>query len=65
MVGKILGALIGAEVEKQRRQSGLKGAVVGAVAVGVLRRLGPLGMVIGGAYAAKKMYDRSKASAAA
>ena len=25
MVGKILGALIGAEVEKQRRQSGLGG----------------------------------------
>ena len=60
MIGKILGAVIGAEVGKRRQQSGLKGAMVGAVTVGLLRRMGPLGLVLGGAYAAKKMYDRSR-----
>jgi len=61
MLGKILGALIGAEVERRRQQSGLKGAVIGAVAAGALRRMGPVGLALGGAYAAKKMYDRRKA----
>jgi len=37
MIGKIIGALIGAEVEK---------------------RLGPVALVLSGAYAAKKLYDR-------
>lgn len=60
MFGKIIGALIGAEVEKQRRQSGLKGAVIGAAAVSIMRRMGPLGMAIGGAYALKKMADRRR-----
>ena len=60
MIGKIMGALIGAEVGKHRRQSGLKGALVGAVVVGVVRRLGPIGLIAGGLYAAKKMVDRSR-----
>lgn len=58
MLGKIMGALIGAEVEKRRQESGLKGAVVGAAAVGLAKRLGPVALVLGGAYAAKKLYDR-------
>ena len=65
LVGKILGALIGAEVEKRRQESGLKGAVIGLAAVGILKRLGPLGLALGGAYAAKKIYDRRKAAAPA
>jgi len=60
VVGKILSALIGAEIEKKRQRSGLKGAVLGAAAFAVVRRLGPVGLAIGGAYAAKKMYDRRK-----
>jgi hypothetical protein len=60
VVGKILSALIGAEIEKKRQQSGVKGAVLGAIAFSVIRRLGPVGLAIGGAYAAKKMYDRHK-----
>ena len=28
---------------------------------GALRRMGPLGLVLGGGYAAKKAYDRRKA----
>jgi len=58
MLGKIMGALIGAEVEKRRQESGLKGAVLGAAAVGLARRLGPVALVLGGAYAAKKLYER-------
>lgn len=60
MIGKILGALIGAEVEKSRQESGLKGAVLGAAAAGLAKRLVPVGLVLGGAYAAKKLYDRRK-----
>ncbi|UAK24949.1 hypothetical protein [Sphingomonas nostoxanthinifaciens] len=65
MIGKVIGALVGAEVEKRRQQSGLKGAVVGAMAVGLMRRLGPIGLALGGAYAAKKAYDRRKDGAIA
>lgn len=60
MIGKVIGALVGAEVEKKRQQSGLKGAVIGAMAVGVMRRLGPIGLVLGGAYVAKKALDRRR-----
>lgn len=67
MIGKIIGALVGAEVERKRNESGsgLKGAVLGAAAVGVMRRLGPIGLVLGGAYVAKKMIDRRKDETAA
>lgn len=65
MIGKIIGALIGAEVEKRRQESGLKGAVLGAAAVGLTRRLGPVALLLGGAYAAKKMYDRRQNSGSA
>jgi hypothetical protein len=61
LVGKILSALIGAEVEKRRQESGLKGAVIGLAAFGILKRLGPVGLALGGAYAAKKIYDRRQA----
>lgn len=60
MVGKLLSALIGAEVERKRQESGLKGAVIGAAAFGLMKRLGPVGLALGGAYAAKKMYDRRR-----
>jgi hypothetical protein len=64
MLGKILGALIGAEVERRRQESGLKGAVIGAAAVGLAKRLGPIGLALGGAYAAKKLYDRRQVATA-
>lgn len=63
MVGKIIGALVGAEVERRRQESGLKGAIIGAMAVGAVRRLGPIGLVLGGAWVAKRAYDRSQAAA--
>ena len=61
VLGKIIGALVGAEVGRSRQNNGLKGAVVGTAAVALMRRMGPLGLVLGGAYTAKKMYDRRKA----
>jgi hypothetical protein len=32
------------------------------MAVGAVRRLGPLGLVLGGAWVAKRAYDRSQAT---
>lgn len=60
MIGRVVGALFGAEMQRQRGQSGLKGAAMGVVATSVLRRMGPLGMLIGGAYVAKKALDRRR-----
>ena len=61
MIGKILGAVIGNQMDRSDGRGGLKGAAMGMMTAGLLRRLGPAGMVIGGAYAAKKMYDARKA----
>ncbi len=64
MVGKIIGALVGREIDRRDGKGGLKGAVIGAMAAGGLRRLGPLGLILGGGYVAKKAYDRRRGSAA-
>jgi hypothetical protein len=61
MIGRIIGALVGREVGRRDGNNGLKGAALGALAVGGMRRLGPLGLLLGGGYAAKKAYDRRKA----
>jgi uncharacterized protein (DUF697 family) len=60
MIGKVVGALFGAEMQRKRGESGMKGAAVGVLATAALRRMGPLGMLIGGAYVAKKAYDRHR-----
>ncbi|MBU3077977.1 hypothetical protein [Sphingomonas quercus] len=60
MIGKLIGALVGREIDRRDGEGGVKGAVLGAVAVGALRRLGPLGLVLGGGYLAKKAYDRRR-----
>jgi hypothetical protein len=65
MIGKLMVALIGAEVEKRRQESGFKGAVIGLAAVGLAKRIVPVGLALGGAYAAKKYYNRYRAGAAA
>lgn len=62
MIRRAIGAMIGAEIERSRGQSGVKGALIGAFAFGVLRRMGPLGTVLGGAYVAKQMLDRHRAA---
>jgi len=61
MIGKVIGALVGREIDRRDGRGGLKGAVIGAIAVGGLRRLGPLGLALGGAYIAKKAIDRRRA----
>jgi hypothetical protein len=60
MIGKIIGALVGREIDRRDGGGGAKGAVIGALAVGGLRRLGPLGLILGGAYVAKKVLDRRR-----
>ena len=57
MIGKIIGAAIGSRIDRRDGSSGVKGALTGALAAGVIRRLGPLGLVLGGAYVLKKAYD--------
>lgn len=64
MIGKIIGALVGREIDRRDGSGGAKGAVIGMVAMGALRRMGPLGLILGGGYVAKKAYDRRKASKA-
>lgn len=60
MIGKVLAMAIGHSIDRRDGRGGLKGALMGAATVGVLRRMGPLGLALGGAYAAKKAYDRRK-----
>jgi len=65
MIGKILGALVGREIDRRDGRGGLKGAVLGAAGAGLIRRAGPIGLLIGGAWVAKKAMDRRKADRAA
>ena len=62
MIRGILGALIGGEIDRRDGKGGLKGAVIGTIASRLIPRLGPFGLAIGGAYVAKKAYDRHRAS---
>ncbi len=61
MIGRIISALVGREMGRRHGSGGASGAVKGVVAMGLMRRMGPLGMILGGGYAAKKAYDRNKA----
>jgi len=65
MIGKLLGALVGRTIDRRDGQGGLKGAMVGAATAGLIRRAGPIGLLIGGAWIAKKALDRRKADHAA
>ncbi|MGY4397390.1 hypothetical protein ACVWZA_002584 [Sphingomonas sp. UYAg733] len=64
MIRGLIGALLGAEIDRRDGQGGLKGAAIGLIASRVITRLGPIGLALGGAYVAKKAYDRRKASKA-
>lgn len=59
MIGKVIGALVGKEIGDRHGEGG-KGALLGAVAAGAMKRLGPIGLVLGGAWVAKKALDRRK-----
>ena len=57
MLGKLAGAFIGEKVAG--RNNGLKGALVGAGVAAVARRgLGPLALVLGAGWAAKKVLEK-------
>jgi len=57
MFGKLAGAFSGEKIAG--RNNGLRGALVGAGVAGVARRgLGPLALVLGAGWAAKKMLDK-------
>ena len=60
MIGRLVGALVGRELGRREGAGSLKGAAVGTLALGVLRRMGPLGWAIGGAYVAKQALDRRR-----
>lgn len=60
MIGRILGAVIGSSIDRRDGSGGMRGALTGALAAGAIRRMGPLGLALGGAYVLKKAYDRSK-----
>ncbi|NMG22563.1 hypothetical protein DP116_25180 [Brasilonema bromeliae SPC951] len=60
MIGRIIGAMVGREIDRRDGAGGIKGAAMGWIAAGALRRMGPLGLVLGGGYVAKKIYDRAK-----
>ncbi len=62
MIGKIIGALVGRELDRRDGSGGTKGALIGMAAGGALRRMGPLGLILGGGYVAKKAYDRHRAT---
>ena len=60
MIGKILGALIGAEIDRRDGEGGMKGAAVGAISVGIAKRVVPLALVIAGAVVAKRLIDNAR-----
>jgi hypothetical protein len=61
MFGRIIGALVGREIDRRDGRGGAKGAAMGWVAGSAMRRMGPLGLILGGGYVAKKAYDRHQA----
>lgn len=57
MLGKLAGAFIGEKIAGRNR--GLRGALLGAGLAAVARRgLGPLALVAGAGWAAKKIWDK-------
>ena len=61
MIGKLVGAAVGAKVaDHVRGIGGPGGALLGAGAVAIARRLSPMALIAAaaGGYAAKRYYDR-------
>ncbi|MEQ7874428.1 hypothetical protein ABDK56_10545 [Sphingomonas sp. ASV193] len=62
MLGKIFGAVVGDKIAQRYGDDGVKGAVIGAAAPVVARRLfGPLGLALSAGWLAKKAYDKGQA----
>lgn len=62
MIGRIAAALVGRRLDRRHGGNGVAGAAMGIVAAGALRRMGPLGAVLGGGYLAKQALDRRRAA---
>lgn len=63
MIGKIAGAALGRRLAG--RYHGGTGLLLGALAPAIARRaFGPLGLAVGGAWVAKKLWDRRRARTA-
>jgi hypothetical protein len=60
MLGKLLGAFIGSRIDRRDGEGGVKGAMLGAATAGVLRRLGPIGLAIGGVVVAKRLLSKRR-----
>ena len=61
MIGKIAGAALGRRLAG--RHNGGTGLLVGALAPAIAKRaFGPLGLAVGGAWVAKKLWDRRRAA---
>ena len=61
MIGKLIGAAVGAKVaDHVRGIGGPGGALLGAGAVAVVRRISPMALIAAapGRYAAKRYYDK-------
>lgn len=63
MLRTLIGGLVGKEMGRRGGRSGLKGAALGMIAVRAVTRTGPLGLLLGGGYVAKKMMDRRRTGA--
>jgi len=62
MIGKIAGAMLGRKLAG--RYNGGTGLLLGALAPAIARRaFGPLGLAVGGAWLAKKAWDRRNRAA--
>jgi len=62
MLGKLAGAYIGEKIAG--RNSGLRGALIGAGTAAVARRgFGPLALALGAGWAAKKLWDKRRGRA--
>ncbi|HZG10023.1 MAG TPA: hypothetical protein VEZ70_13680 [Allosphingosinicella sp.] len=62
MIGRILTGWLGHRVGERYGNNGFKGALIGAgVSMVAKRGLGPLSLVIGGGYLAKKLIERRRA----
>ena len=60
MIGKVLAAVVGEELERRRGGSGLKGAAVGEIGLAVAKRAVPVALVIAGVFVAKKLVDAAR-----
>ncbi len=60
MIGKIVGAIIGSRIDRRDGEGGLKGAMLGYAGAALMKRVLPLGLLVGGGIAAKRLLGRRR-----